>query len=117
MKILHLTAMAALFAFTSCCTSSKTTKGNDSLNSLAESKKMMEDGFMQGTIVASTAENDCPYVIKSEIDGATVMYDPTNLEQGFMKDGMKVWYKYSPLRMMNRCDKASPVNLTEIKAM
>ena len=116
MKILHLTALLLVVSFTSCCTSNKTT-GDAAMKDSMETKKMVEAGFMMGTIVASTAENDCPYVISSEVDGTAVMYDPTNLEESYKKDGMKIWYKYQPLRMMNRCDKANPVSITEIKNM
>ncbi len=83
----------------------------------ADSNKMMADGFTMGTIVASNIEGDCPYVISSEIDGNKVMYDPINLDDMYKKNGMKVWYKYNGLRMMNRCEKANPVNISEIQAM
>jgi len=82
---------------------------------MVDSKKMMADGYTMGTIVASTAEGDCPFVISSEIDGNAVMYDPINLEETYKQDGMKVWYKFNGLRMMNRCEKANPVNLSEIQ--
>ena len=81
-----------------------------------ESKQMVADGYTMGVIVASTAKDDCPYVIKSELKTGTVMYDPINLDKAYMKDGMKVWYKYNPLRMMNRCEKANPVSLEDMKA-
>lgn len=117
MKILNLAAVCILFVFTACCTSSKTTNGAAMNENTMEAKQMMENGFTMGTIVASTAEDDCPYVIKSQIDDTEVLFDPINLEEGFMKDNMKVWYKYNPLRMANRCQKANPVSLTEIKEM
>ncbi len=120
MKILKTTFVLLILMATSCCTSSKTTKGdmkNDTNASMADSKKMMEAGFIMGTVVASAAEGDCPYVISSEIDGSKVMYDPINIEEMYKKDGMKVWYKYNGLRMMNRCEKANPVSITEMQKM
>ena len=116
MKILNLTAVMLLLVFTSCCTSNKTTAESAATDTM-ETKKMMEEGYIAGTIVASTAENDCAYVIKSEVDGNSIMFDPINLEKDYMKDGMKVWYKYGMLRMMNRCEKANPVNITAMKGM
>lgn len=89
----------------------------ESNETMANSKKMMADGFTLGTVVASTVEGDCPYVISSEIDGNKVLYDPINLDDTYKKDGMKVWYKYNGLRMMNRCEKANPVSLSEIQEM
>lgn len=118
MKFFITPVLLLLFIGTSCCTSSKTSKG-DAMNGTTETsentKKMIAEGFTKGTIVASTAEEDCPFVISSTIDGNEMMYDPINLENNYKKNGMNVWYKYNGLRMMNRCEKASPVNITEIK--
>lgn len=120
MKILKTSLVLLVLVATSCCTSSKTSKSETKTETnemMANSKKMMADGFTMGTIIASTKEGDCPYVISSEIDGNAVMYDPINLEEMYKKDGVKVWYKYNGLRMMNRCEKANPVNISEIQKM
>lgn len=120
MKILKTSLVFLILIATSCCTSSKTSKNetkNESQEMMANSKKMMAAGFTMGTIVASTKTGDCPYVISSEIGGNKVLYDPINLDEMYKKDGMKVWYKYNGLRMMNRCDKANPVNVSEVQKM
>lgn len=118
MKILKISFILVILMATSCCTSGKTTKNETKTGSselMSNSKKMIADGFTLGTIVASTKEGDCPYVISSEIDGNKVMYDPINLDEMYKKDGMKVWYKYNGLRMMNRCEKANPVSLEDMQ--
>lgn len=69
-------------------------------------------GYTAGTIVHSKAEGDCEWTIKLA-DGRH--FDPMTMDKGFMKDGASVWFKYTPQRRMNRCDKASPVAVTEIK--
>jgi hypothetical protein len=118
MKILTTTALLLLFIGTSCCTSGKIKNKDEKENTSAMSiEKMTEEGFTSGTIVASQEEGDCPFVIKSEVAGSTVMYDPINLEESFKEDGMKIWYKYRGLRMANRCTKANPVSLEEIQKM
>lgn len=120
MKILKTSLLLLVLIATSCCTSGKTSKNNtatESNTTMVNAKKLMADGFTMGTIVASTVEGDCPYVISSEIDGNTVMYDPINLEEMYQKQGTKIWYKYNGLKMMNRCDKANPVNVTEIQVI
>ncbi|MDX1461580.1 MAG: hypothetical protein R3359_00880 [Marinirhabdus sp.] len=114
MKILNLAVISMLLMCTACCTSGKTTKEASSNESM-DTTKMMEAGYTMGTVVASTAENDCPYVLKSTIDGNDIMFDPINLEETYKKDGMTVWYKYTGLRMMNRCEKANPIRLEEIQ--
>ncbi|WP_432412621.1 hypothetical protein [Rasiella sp. SM2506] len=118
MKILKTFVVLLVLVVTFSCTSGKTSKNDtESETIMADTKKMMANGFTMGTIVASTAEGDCPYVISSEIDGDKVMYDPIDMGDNFKKDGMKVWYKYRPLRMANRCVKANPVSIEEIQSM
>lgn len=68
------------------------------------------------SLLLQKKEGDCPYVISVLTDDNTKsLLDPINLEEAYMKDGEKVWFKYGVLRMMNRCDKASPINILEIK--
>jgi len=69
-------------------------------------------GYTSGTIVQSKAEGDCEWTIKLK-DGRFL--DPMTMDKDFMKDGANVWIKFLPQRRMQRCDKASPVDLTEIK--
>ncbi len=79
-------------------------------------KKMMAAGYLQGTIVYSDKEGDCPYTIQMPGDKMEFYYlDPINLEEKYKKDGLKVWIKFNGLRRMNRCDKATPAQITEIK--
>lgn len=85
-------------------------------NEIMNSQKMMADGFKLGTIEYSDKEDDCPYTIKMVDDNKESYYlDPTNLEENYKKDGQKVWIKFNGLRRMNRCDKANPVELVDIK--
>lgn len=113
-----LFVLTALFA-ASCSSTSKTTKDEvkDEVTMVAATndKKMMEAGFTKGTVVYSDAEGDCPYTIKVGVKDQVMYFDPINLEQEFKADATKVWFKYGQLKMMNRCDKANPVNITEIQ--
>jgi hypothetical protein len=74
--------------------------------------KMIEDGFKKATIVHSSLHGDCEYTFA--VEGETNLFDPINLEDKFQKSQNKIWVKYRPLRMPNRCEKASPVEVTEI---
>lgn len=82
-----------------------------------DSKKMMADGFMSGTIVHSRAEGDCPYTINVDSEDYSYMLDPINLEEEFKADGTRIWFKFAGLRMANRCTKANPVNIIEMQKM
>ncbi len=75
-------------------------------------EKMIEEGFKKATVVYSSLPNDCEYTLA--IEGEKTLFDPINLEVKFKKSQEKVWVKYTPLRMPNRCEKANPVELTDI---
>jgi hypothetical protein len=110
-------AIATLFAV-SCSSTTKTMK-NESDNTLSvnapDDKKMMEAGYTKGTIVFSDEAGDCPYTIKVGTKDQVMFFDPINLEQEFKADATAVWFKYGQLKMMNRCDKANPISITEIQ--
>ncbi|MAM30424.1 MAG: hypothetical protein CMC13_15505 [Flavobacteriaceae bacterium] len=76
--------------------------------------KISEDNIM-GTIVYTNESNECAYTIKVGADQETVYYDPINLEEKFMVNGLKVQFQYRALKMKNRCAKANPVSLSMIK--
>ncbi|QNJ97310.1 hypothetical protein [Constantimarinum furrinae] len=119
MTLLKTFLLVISIGLTACCGSTKTTEGtaNDNMNDNAmQDQKMVEAGFMKGVIVASTKEGDCPYTIKViENNDYNYELDPINMEKTYMKDGMEVWFKFTGLRMPNRCTKANPVSLTEIQ--
>ncbi|MGJ8665555.1 MAG: hypothetical protein ACSHW7_04255 [Patiriisocius sp.] len=105
-------------SITACCTSKKTAtdaaNGDEKSQTIMTDAKMMKAGFKQGTIVASTAEGDCPYVIEMAGEDSYFL-DPINLEESYKKDGMKIWFTFNGLRMMNRCEKANPVSIEKIE--
>jgi hypothetical protein len=100
----------------SCCSSTKSNTNSENTNTAEmETKQMMEEGYKMGVIVTSREEGDCPITIQI-LDEETYLLDPINIAEMYkIIDGDKVWVKYTGLRMMNRCEKANPVSLTEIK--
>lgn len=98
------------------CSSKKTTAEEMTTHKeLLSAEKMMEQGFKMGTIVASKTEGDCPYVIEVKGEDKPYFLDPINLEEKYKKDGANVWFTFGGLRMMNRCEKANPVSIIEIR--
>lgn len=106
------------------CNSSKTSQNvgttstieNSTDMDLMDEQKLMEDGFIKGVVVYSEMEGDCPYTIKMENGPSEFYYlDPVNLDENFKVDGEEVWIKFRGLRRMNRCNKANPVEIVEIK--
>ena len=81
-----------------------------------EGEKMMAEGYLPGRIVYSDLADDCDYTIQLK-DGDEGFYyvDPINLEKAFMKDKRTVWVKFNGLRRMNRCEKANPAEIVELK--
>ena len=99
----------------SCCSSTKTTSSTDNTNATEmESQKMLDEGFKKAVIVTSRKEGDCPITIQILAEEPYFL-DPINIAEKYkVIDGDKIWVKYNGLRMMNRCEKANPVSLTEI---
>lgn len=92
-------------------TSCQSKKTSSDTMKISESK-MIENGFKKATVVYSTIPGDCEFTIA--VEGETVLFDPINLEGKFQKSQAKIWVKYIPLRMPNRCEKASPIEISEI---
>ncbi len=103
-----------LLVLISCNTTTKTIESTKEKNQKMEEKNMITEGFVAGEISFSKVEGDCPITIKIEGDNGTYYYDPINLTEEYKKEGEKIWFKFAGLRRMNRCVKASPINITEI---
>jgi len=115
MRFLNVSILLlSIFLFS--CNSTNNSVSNTSENKTQiDVKKMTEDGFIKGTIVTSKVEGDCPITIQVEGKDGPYFLDPMDLEDNFKTNGEKVWFKFGPLRRMNRCDKASPISIIEIQ--
>ena len=99
------------------CSSTKTKESSNedlTAEAVAINDKMVSEGYIMGTIVFSDKANDCPYTIQLE-GKDNGMYDPINLDVKFQKHNEKIWFTFHPLRRMNRCEKANPISIADIK--
>lgn len=97
-------------------TQNTSAEGTTSTEETVDPQQLMAEGYMLGTIVYSHKEGDCPYTIQMPGDKMEFYYlDPLNLEEKYKVDGQKVWVKFNGLRSMNRCDKATPAEIVDIK--
>ena len=115
MKYFNALILVFLLILFSCNSTNKSVSTTSENETQVMSKKMLEEGFTKGTITISKEEGDCPVTIKIEGKDGSYYLDPINLSSDFQKEGEKVWFKYGGLKMMNRCDKASPVSIIEIQ--
>ncbi|MCZ4317584.1 hypothetical protein O4H26_01140 [Aequorivita viscosa] len=100
---------------TQSATTSETTTTTETSETV-DPQKMIAEGYTLGTIIYSEKEGDCPYTIQMPGDKMEFFYlDPINLEEVYKKDGLKVWVKFTGLRRMNRCDRATPAEINDIK--
>lgn len=100
----------------------QTSKERDTLSKLKQSMssliedKLIEEGYDIG-LVKYVENSDCPFIIYSE--NTEVQFDPINFDSPefttFKSNDLKVYFKYRPLRRMNRCNEASPIELVSIK--
>jgi hypothetical protein len=113
------TLLIALCLFmTASCTSKKTIANETSKSAVntMNPAEMISNGFTFGTIEESTKEGDCLFTIRMGDAKEKAFYDPINLDDNFKKDGMEVFFKFRGLRMMNRCNKANPIEILEVQA-
>jgi len=79
-------------------------------------KELISRGYHVGTIKSIKTEK-CSFIIVDEKTG--VEFDPINFEEAnfdaMRVNNQKVYYKYTPLRMMNRCGNYQPVSITDCK--
>ena len=113
MKFLSL-SLLLLLSVMSCNTTNKAVDTKNNTEQQMDSKKMIADGYLAGQISISKEEGDCPVTIKVEGKNGAYYLDPIDLKEDFQTDGEKVWFKFDGLRRMNRCEKASPVSISEI---
>ena len=109
-KTLSLIAITA-FLLGSCNAKKQTMEADKN-----KDQEMIVQGYTKGTIQFSDKEGDCPYkIIVSTGNNSLLYYDPTNLSERFKQDNAIVYFKFRGLRMMNRCAKATPVEITEME--
>ncbi len=77
--------------------------------------EMAEKGFVAGVIQVSDEDSGCAYTISTRT--LSYLLDPTNLDKDFEENNLRVWFKYLPLRMQNRCPDANPVEVSEMTRM
>ena len=108
----------ALFVFTiSGCNSIKERPIQNPKGSIKKNKttKLIPEEFTAGVIQESTKKGDCLFTILVTSKGKeSLHFDPINLDEAYKKNGLAVFFKYRPLRMMNRCQRANPVEIQEI---
>jgi len=111
---IRLLTLLALMFFTSCDSSRKVINDKDS--SKEKDETYVSKGFFIGTI-QYIANSKCNWVI---IDEKTSMkFDPMNIGDAdfktFMIHDNDIYFKYRPLRRMNRCNEAQPIEVVDIQ--
>ncbi len=116
-KFTAIFIVLCLMVFTGCRTNKTVAETNVSseIDQDMINEKMREQGYKKGLISASTNDSSCPYTIAIEEEDYPYLLDPTNLEEDFMVDGFKVWFKFTSLRMASRCSEANPIRIEDIK--
>lgn len=109
----------AFFVFTiSGCNSIKERQIQNPKGSIKKIKtaELIPEGFTAGVIQESTKKGDCLFtILVTSKGGESLYFDPINLDEAYKKDGIALFFKYRPLRMMNRCEKANPIEILETR--
>ncbi len=124
MRILSCVALIFVLVFQSCCTTKKDIEADHSTTTsqLKNTKtkvlndRMKKEGYTFGE-VEYQEDSDCTYVIIDKYSPSR--YDAVNFDAdnflAFKKDGLKIYFKFKPLRMQNRCPDALPIKLISVK--
>ena len=109
----------ALFVFTiSGCSSikEKPIQNPEGIIKKIKPVELIPEGFTAGVIQKSTKKGDCLFtILVTSNSGEPLYFDPINLDEAYKKDGIALFFKYRPLRMMNRCQRANPVEIQELQ--
>ena len=120
-SILKIILLVGVLSFQSCGGTETSTKSvapetDDSNTMETYDKSMQEEGYSKG-YVKKTDNTKCQFVIVNE--KTNTAFDPINFEEDafriFKLDDEKIYYKFLPLRMPNRCNEAQPISLVDIK--
>ncbi|TCI90139.1 hypothetical protein [Tenacibaculum sp. M341] len=107
----------ALIFCMSCNSNKKFVENSKSNTNDNVTKELIEEGYSKAILLSGTKNTSgCESLIKVEKSGE--LLDPINLKDTKFEvssEESSIWVKYSSLRMMNRCEKARPVNITAIK--
>lgn len=113
--------MVGLLSIQSCGGTETSAKSiateTDASNTIETNEKsMQEEGYSKG-FVKETDNTKCQFIIINE--KTNTAFDPINFEEDAFRDfrlqGEKIYYKFLPLRMPNRCTEAQPISLVDIK--
>ena len=90
-------------------------KNSTSTSSSYLKEALIKDGYEPG-LVKVLKDSECSFIIYNVATKAQL--DPVNFNisefEVFRKKDLKIYFKYKPLGMMNRCNEASPVELLSV---
>ena len=119
MNILLKITASVFLSFALSCDSAKSaaeTSATADTNNKAMQEQLISEGYSPGT-VKLLKNSECTYIIVDE--KTNVQFDPINMDDAkfadFKSEGAKIFYKYQPLRRMNRCTEAQPISIIDIK--
>lgn len=76
-------------------------------------ERMISEGYVKATVTDNTGLDGCRFMLTLE---SGKKLEPVNLEEKYMKDGMKVWVKYQSVKdMMSICMAGEMVRITAIE--
>ena len=108
----NFTLFSFLFVFLLSCNSSK--KVTDNNNDTTDiSQYFIDNGYQKAIITNSKNNSGCALIIK--LENSKELLDPLEINPDNYPNELKIWFKFSASRMMNRCERARPVKVIDIK--
>ena len=118
MKNKLLTLLVAVVILQSCVLNQDKVESETQISSKSSKlvkDALLKDGYELG-IVKILDNSSCSFIIYNESSQAQL--DPVNFNVSeyteFKKNNLKIFFRYKPLRMMNRCNDAAPIELISV---
>ncbi len=124
MNLLKLTVVGLTLLLASCNTTKDATKNSATTSekttmnkeeAMAMDAKFIDQGYTIGTV--KLTDKACSVILEVEKTGAK--FDPINIDDEkfsmYKKQDEVLYFKFRGLRMLNRCEEAQPIELTDIK--
>ena len=110
-QLKNLTLALTLSICSFSCNSSKKVTDIKETNEVPEN--FTSNGYVKAIITNNSNNSGCALIV--ELESSKELLDPLEINPDNYPNELKIWFKFSSTRMMNRCKQARPVKVLDIK--
>lgn len=118
-SIIFVPLLMMFFFFSEGCSNSVSKNKNataDNTQSQSTSNKNENNKFVKGVVTTEYQNDGCALLIKTEIKGETVLFEPMTLDEKYKVNGKEIEFTYRTSRAKrNTCRLGSLIIIGEVK--